>query len=107
MACARPSYHPSLLRQSLSSVLQILTLDVLFIVEPLRRETMPLAPLVINNNNVVVDQSRSEALKERVLPSLFVALLGLMLIYGAGFSTTVQVHNAAHDGRHSASFPCH
>lgn len=65
---------------------------------------MSLAPLLIDN---VVDQSRSDALKDRILPSLFAAILGLVLIYGAGFSTTAQVHNAAHDGRHSASFPCH
>jgi len=29
------------------------------------------------------------------------------LIYGAGFASKVELHNAAHDGRHSAGFPCH
>ncbi|WP_419789743.1 CbtB domain-containing protein [Pseudomonas carnis] len=29
------------------------------------------------------------------------------LVYFAGFSHIEAVHNAAHDTRHSAAFPCH
>ena len=65
---------------------------------------MSSAPLLIDNVAVL---SRSNALKDRILPSLLAAALGLALIYGAGFAETSQLHNAAHDGRHSASFPCH
>ena len=65
---------------------------------------MSSAPLLIDNVAVL---SRSDALKNRILPSLLAAILGLALIYGAGFAETAQLHNAAHDGRHSASFPCH
>lgn len=35
------------------------------------------------------------------------ALLGLVMVYAAGFSPSAIAHNAAHDGRHSHSFPCH
>lgn len=35
------------------------------------------------------------------------AVLGLVMIYAAGFAPSASVHNAAHDGRHSHSFPCH
>lgn len=35
------------------------------------------------------------------------ALLGLVLLWGIGFSHVEAVHNAAHDARHSAGFPCH
>lgn len=35
------------------------------------------------------------------------ALLGLTLLWGVGFSHLDAVHNAAHDARHSAGFPCH
>ncbi|MHB8453681.1 MAG: CbtB domain-containing protein [Acidiferrobacterales bacterium] len=42
-----------------------------------------------------------------VLPALFVAFLGLALVYAAGFSKIHVLHNAAHDARHSAGFPCH
>ena len=34
-------------------------------------------------------------------------LLGCGLVYLAGFSTTVEAHNAAHDARHAQGFPCH
>jgi cobalt transporter subunit CbtB len=33
--------------------------------------------------------------------------LALVLLYGMGFSPMEALHNAAHDGRHSAGFPCH
>ena len=65
---------------------------------------MSSAPLLIDNAAVL---SRSDALKNRIIPSLLAAALGLALIYGAGFAQTAQLHNAAHDGRHSAGFPCH
>ncbi|WP_298720307.1 CbtB domain-containing protein [uncultured Ferrovibrio sp.] len=35
------------------------------------------------------------------------ALLGVFLVWGAGFSPIAAVHNAAHDARHSNGFPCH
>lgn len=35
------------------------------------------------------------------------ALLGLMIIWGVGFSHIDVFHNAAHDTRHSNAFPCH
>lgn len=43
----------------------------------------------------------------RVLPILFAALLGVVVIGGAGFASTSAIHNAAHDQRHSIGFPCH
>ena len=33
--------------------------------------------------------------------------LGFALLYFSGFSSLHAVHNAAHDARHSAAFPCH
>ena len=34
-------------------------------------------------------------------------LLGAFLILGVGFADSSTIHNAAHDTRHSISFPCH
>lgn len=34
-------------------------------------------------------------------------LLGMAILYGAGFVQTSAVHNAAHDMRHAIGFPCH
>ena len=35
------------------------------------------------------------------------AFLGLVIIWGVGFSHIDVFHNAAHDTRHSNAFPCH
>ena len=35
------------------------------------------------------------------------AMLGLWLVFLAGFSPTSALHNAAHDFRHTQNFPCH
>ncbi|PUA18004.1 CbtB domain-containing protein [Glaciimonas sp. PCH181] len=45
--------------------------------------------------------------KDRVLPAVCSAVVGLILVYAMGFSHNMTLHNAAHDGRHSAGFPCH
>jgi cobalt transporter subunit CbtB len=34
-------------------------------------------------------------------------LLGSALLFLVGFAPMPAVHNAAHDTRHSAAFPCH
>ena len=43
----------------------------------------------------------------RLWPALSAAVLGLVILYGAGFAPQSAAHNAAHDTRHSAAFPCH
>jgi cobalt transporter subunit CbtB len=52
-------------------------------------------------------QANPEVLKDKMLAAMLAGMLGLGLIYIAGFAETSALHNAAHDGRHSASFPCH
>ncbi len=48
------------------------------------------------------------ASKIETLKAAFVALIvGLCLVYGAGFANSEGVHDAAHDSRHALSFPCH
>ncbi len=55
----------------------------------------------------VETQSEPKAVKARRASSLVVAALGLIVLYGAGFAEISSLHNATHDGRHSAGFPCH
>lgn len=43
----------------------------------------------------------------RLLPPLLALMLGVMVLGFVGFAPIVVVHNAAHDTRHSAAFPCH
>lgn len=46
--------------------------------------------------------------RAQVIASAFaVAVLGVTLLWGVGFSHIEAVHNAAHDTRHSNGFPCH
>jgi len=43
----------------------------------------------------------------RPLHLLEVMLLGGVMLYIAGFMGTAEMHNAAHDMRHTIGFPCH
>lgn len=52
-------------------------------------------------------QAQPSIWKDRVAPALLACSLGLVLLFAAGFVQTEALHNAAHDGRHSAGFPCH
>ena len=40
-------------------------------------------------------------------PLLGAMLLGVVVIFGVGFSNISVAHNAAHDVRHGTNFPCH
>ncbi|MCL5801075.1 MAG: CbtB-domain containing protein [Gammaproteobacteria bacterium] len=61
-------------------------------------------PALLDN---VDSQSRPYIWEDKILPGVLAGVLGLVLLYAAGFAETAELHNAAHDGRHSASFPCH
>ena len=52
-------------------------------------------------------QSRPVTFRDKLLPATTAIGLALVLLYGAAFAATPALHNAAHDGRHSAGFPCH
>ena len=56
-----------------------------------------------NTDNI----SSTATLSQRLTAAIFASLLGASLVYFAGFSHIEAVHNAAHDTRHSAAFPCH
>ena len=43
----------------------------------------------------------------RAMAPLYAAILGVLLVYSIGFAQTEEIHNGAHDARHSAGFPCH
>jgi cobalt transporter subunit CbtB len=52
-------------------------------------------------------QSRPVALKDKLVAASMAVGLGAVLLFGAGFASMEALHNAAHDSRHSAGFPCH
>lgn len=41
------------------------------------------------------------------LAAVFALLTGIALVGVVGFAPTMEIHNAAHDTRHAAAFPCH
>ena len=51
-------------------------------------------------------QTKSAA-STRMLPALFVAVLGLAVITLTGHVQASALHDAAHDVRHATGFPCH
>ena len=53
--------------------------------------------------SVIRTSERSDALRAAGVA----LLLGLGLIFLTGFAYPEVIHNAAHDTRHSLSFPCH
>lgn len=55
----------------------------------------------------VDSQFHRGAREDKILPGVLAIVLGLVLLYVAGFAEMAELHSAAHDTRHSASFPCH
>lgn len=54
-----------------------------------------------------IAQHTAVATSTRSLQLLSVMLLGGVMLHMAGFLGTAEVHNAAHDMRHTIGFPCH
>ena len=42
-----------------------------------------------------------------ILAIVLAALMGVGLIFVAGFANSATLHDAAHDQRHAVGFPCH
>jgi len=42
-----------------------------------------------------------------ILTIAFVALMGAGMVFIAGHAQSAALHDAAHDVRHTAGFPCH
>ena len=43
----------------------------------------------------------------RLLPAIAAVLLGAIVLFGVALANSDTIHNAAHDTRHAAAFPCH
>ncbi|MEQ8665110.1 MAG: CbtB domain-containing protein [Rhodospirillales bacterium] len=57
--------------------------------------------------NKTETQQVSVAALDRAAPAMIAFLFGVFLIWGTGFAQPAELHNAAHDGRHSFAMPCH
>jgi cobalt transporter subunit CbtB len=45
--------------------------------------------------------------RERAIVAVTALTFGILLVFGAGFTNASALHNATHDVRHAAGFPCH
>jgi cobalt transporter subunit CbtB len=64
----------------------------------------------MQNHVSSIDTSRTTTASTsiaRPLQLIGALFLGAVILYGVGFSHMSAAHNAAHDTRHSAAFPCH
>jgi len=55
----------------------------------------------------IISGNTATSATRHFIPALSAMLFGLMLVLLVGFAPIPQVHNAAHDTRHTAAFPCH
>jgi len=55
----------------------------------------------------IISGNTATSTTRHLFPALSAMLFGLMLVLLVGFAPVPQVHNAAHDTRHTAAFPCH
>lgn len=64
------------------------------------------APLVIDHA-AAPEAAAAATTAARVKPALMASALAVVMLFGMGFAPMEALHNAAHDSRHSAGFPCH
>lgn len=54
-----------------------------------------------------VHSTATAARSSALMQAIFVALIGGMVVFAAGFANSQTLHGATHDMRHSTGFPCH
>jgi cobalt transporter subunit CbtB len=67
----------------------------------------PLKEIAMQYSVTIEDRQAQPLEMGRRLPAVAVLLFGLVLVYAVGFVSIPAVHNATHDARHAAGFPCH
>ncbi len=70
---------------------------------PRTRKTLGMTPAIATPPDALPGVS----IPSRILIATVVALMGLLLLFGAGFANSLVLHEAAHDARHGLGFPCH
>ncbi len=58
-------------------------------------------------NSEVKNTGLSLSLQQRAAAVVVTVSLGLFMVWGIGFAQSQTLHDAAHDTRHSFTFPCH
>ena len=58
-------------------------------------------------STTIATPASTAAAKAAIAPAIAMFMAGLALVFVVGFAPMAIAHNAAHDTRHSAAFPCH
>ena len=58
-------------------------------------------------SNSHISSSSTSAIASKRSQIFAAAILGLTIVFAVGLLPMDAAHNAAHDTRHSAAFPCH
>jgi cobalt transporter subunit CbtB len=61
----------------------------------------------LNMTTMTKTATATNAANTNILSITFVALLGAAMVFLAGHAQSSVLHDAAHDVRHTAGFPCH
>jgi len=56
---------------------------------------------------MTIAKTRASEKTSALLSVLGMALLGLTIVFAAGYAQSATLHDAAHDVRHATGFPCH
>ena len=59
------------------------------------------------NTQVQTASVASLSVSQRLVAGVLALFIGLALVGGVGFASDMNIHNGAHDTRHSLGFPCH
>ncbi len=84
-----------------------MALRAVFVLRSFYRSINPRKVLIMSSRTLSSSVAVSLPLSKRLAIAAGSCLLGALLIFVAGFSHIEAMHNAAHDTRHSAAFPCH
>jgi len=55
----------------------------------------------------ITSEKETTQINSKALSLAFALAFGIALLFVTGISSKPVLHNAAHDARHSAGFPCH
>ena len=63
----------------------------------------------MNTNSTAPRTTDDSAASTKIaLAPIFAAVfVGVFMLWGVGFAQSAMLHDAAHDGRHAVTFPCH
>jgi cobalt transporter subunit CbtB len=73
----------------------------------MRDETQTAVGGTARSATMTTQTIRTASTASVVMPALFAALVGALIVFSTGHAQSAALHDAAHDVRHATGFPCH